>query len=141
MVWIPGGTFRMGSDDHYPEEAPVHGVTVEGFWMDKYQVTNARFAIFVRDTGYVTVAERPPDPELYPDAPAENLVPGSLVFQKTRGPVDLRHINQWWAWTPGAQTTEHQAVPLPVSRSTSTCWQRCQTRVSSPPILEVRRRV
>jgi formylglycine-generating enzyme required for sulfatase activity len=102
MVWIPGGTFRMGSDGHYPEEAPVHRVTVDGFWMDKYQVTNARFAIFVRETGYVTLAERPPDAELYPDAPAENLVPGSLVFQKTRGPVDLTHINQWWAWTPGA---------------------------------------
>ncbi len=102
MVWVPGGTFRMGSEDHYPEEAPVHSVSVDGFWMDKFQVTNAQFAMFVRDTGYVTMAERPPDPELYPDAPEENLVPGSLVFQMTAGPVNLRYVDQWWAWTPGA---------------------------------------
>jgi formylglycine-generating enzyme required for sulfatase activity len=102
MVWIPGGTFRMGSENHYAEEAPVHSVTVDGFWMDQFQVTNAQFAMFVRDTGYVTVAERPPDPELYPDAPAENLVPGSLVFKMTKGPVNLRFVDQWWDWTPGA---------------------------------------
>ena len=102
MVWVPGGTFRMGSEDHYPEEAPVHSVSVDGFWMDKFQVTNAQFAMFVRDTGYVTMAERPPDPELYPDAPEENLVAGSLVFQMTEGPVNLRYVDQWWAWTPGA---------------------------------------
>jgi formylglycine-generating enzyme required for sulfatase activity len=102
MIWVPGGTFRMGSEDHYPEEAPVHSVSVDGFWMDKFQVTNAQFAMFVRDTGYVTMAERPPDPELYPDAPEENLVPGSLVFKMTEGPVNLRFVDQWWAWTPGA---------------------------------------
>jgi len=102
MLWIPGGTFRMGSEVHYPEEAPVHSVSVDGFWMDKFQVTNAQFAMFVRDTGYLTVAERPPDPELYPDAPAENLVAGSLVFKMTDGPVNLRFVDQWWAWTPGA---------------------------------------
>lgn len=102
MVWIPGGTFRMGSEDHYPEEAPVHSASVDGFWMDKFQVTNAQFAMFVSKTGYVTVAERPPDPELYPDAPPENLVPGSLVFKMTKGPVNLRFIDQWWDWTPGA---------------------------------------
>ena len=82
MVWIPGGTFRMGSDDHYPEEGPVHQATVDGFWMDKYQVTNAQFARFVKQTGYTTVAERAPNPEDYPGAPPENLVPGSLVFHK-----------------------------------------------------------
>jgi len=102
MVWIPGGTFRMGSNDHYPEEAPVHQVTVDGFWMDKYQVTNAQYARFVKETGYTTVAERAPNPEDYPGAPPENLVPGSLVFQKTKSPVDLRYIEQWWVWTPGA---------------------------------------
>ena len=102
MVWIPGGTFRMGSDKHYPEEAPVHDVAVDGFWMDKYQVTNAQFAMFVRKTKYVTVAERSPDPALYPDAPPENLAPGSLVFRMTEGPVDLTRVNQWWVWTPGA---------------------------------------
>ena len=80
----------------------MHSVSVDGFWMDKFQVTNAQFAMFVRDTGYLTVAERPPDPELYPDAPAENLVAGSLVFKMTDGPVNLRFVDQWWAWTPGA---------------------------------------
>ncbi|MGI9369602.1 MAG: formylglycine-generating enzyme family protein [Ruegeria sp.] len=102
MVWVPGGTFAMGSNDHYPEEAPVHNVTVDGFWMDKYSVTNNRFGQFVKKTGYVTVAERRPDPAQYPDAPPENLVPGSLVFEMTDGPVDLKYINQWWNWTPGA---------------------------------------
>ncbi len=102
MVWIPGGNFRMGSDDHYPEEAPVHDVKVDGFWMDKNQVTNAQFAAFVKATGYKTLAERPPDPALYPDAPPENLVAGSLVFQMSDGPVNLTRINLWWAWTPGA---------------------------------------
>ncbi len=80
MEWIPGGTFRMGSDDHYPEEAPVRTVAVEGFWIDRCAVTTAQFAEFVRATGYVTVAERPLDPADFPGAPAENLVPGSLVF-------------------------------------------------------------
>ena len=102
MVWIPGGTFTMGSNDHYPEEGPTHQVTVDGFWMDKYPATDTQFARFVGETGYVTVAERPPDPSLYPGAPPENLVPGSLVFHKTQGPVDLRQINLWWTWTPGA---------------------------------------
>jgi formylglycine-generating enzyme required for sulfatase activity len=102
MVWVRGGTFRMGSNDHYPEEAPVRPVAVEGFWVDSCQVTNDQFARFVADTGYVTVAERPLDPDQFPGAPPENLVPGSLVFRMTRGPVDLRHLNQWWTWTPGA---------------------------------------
>ena len=92
----------MGSDDHYPEEAPVHRVSVDGFWIDRLQTTNAQFAAFVEDTGYVTVAERPLDPADFPGAPPENLVPGSLVFTMTPGPVDLRHLSQWWAWTPGA---------------------------------------
>jgi formylglycine-generating enzyme required for sulfatase activity len=102
MAWVPGGTFRMGSEDFYPEEAPIHKVSVDGFWMDKYQVTNAQFARFVKQTGYKTVAERAPNPEDYPGAPPESLVPGSLTFQKTEGPVDLRRIDLWWNWTPGA---------------------------------------
>ena len=65
-------------------------------------MTNAEFAEFVDATGYVTVAERPLNPADYPDAPAENLQPGSMVFTRTQGPVDLRHLSQWWAWTPGA---------------------------------------
>ncbi len=102
MVWIPGGAFRMGSENHYPEEKPVHTVTVDGFWMDKYQVTNREFRKFIRATGYKTVAEITPNPEDYPGAPPENLVPGSLVFHKTKGPVNLDYINLWWDWTPGA---------------------------------------
>jgi formylglycine-generating enzyme required for sulfatase activity len=65
-------------------------------------VTNAQFAEFVADTGYVTVAEQPPDPALYPGAAPQDLVPGALVFRPTNGPVDLRDWRQWWAWVPGA---------------------------------------
>ncbi|MGV0745073.1 formylglycine-generating enzyme family protein [Mycolicibacterium sp. XJ870] len=92
----------MGSDAHYPEEAPAREVTVDGFWIQPTQVTNAEFAQFVSATGYTTVAERPMNPEDYPGAPPENLVPGSMVFRRTAGPVDLRHLHLWWAWTPGA---------------------------------------
>jgi formylglycine-generating enzyme required for sulfatase activity len=92
----------MGSEAHYPEEAPCRDVAVDGFWIDTHQVTNREFAEFVRATGYTTVAQRPLDPADFPGAPAENLQPGSLVFTRTRGPVDLRHINLWWRWTPGA---------------------------------------
>ena len=101
-IRIEPAEFRMGSDVHYPDEGPSRRVAVDGFWIDRYQVTNRRYAAFVEETGYVTVAERPLDPADFPGAPAENLVPGSLVFTRTRGPVDLRHINQWWTWTPGA---------------------------------------
>jgi formylglycine-generating enzyme required for sulfatase activity len=110
MAWVAGATFRMGSDVHYAEEAPAHRVAVSGFWIDVHQVTNRDFAAFADATGYVTVAERPLDPADFPGAPAENLVPGSLVFTRTAGPVDLRHINQWWTWTPGADW-RHPAGP------------------------------
>jgi sulfatase modifying factor 1 len=102
MVWIAGGTFEMGSDKFYPEEQPVHRVSVDGFWIDRYAVTNEQYSRFVSETGYVTVAERPLDPRQYPGAPLENLVPGSMVFNPTSGPVDLRNYANWWAWTPGA---------------------------------------
>ena len=102
LVAIPGGEFLMGSDDFYPEEAPQHRVRVSSFRLERHQVTNDQFADFVSDTGYVTVAERPLDPAQYPGAPMENLVPGSLVFFPTPGPVNLAHLSQWWAWTPGA---------------------------------------
>jgi formylglycine-generating enzyme len=101
-VRLDGGTFLMGSDRHYPEEAPVHRVHVDGFVIAAHPVTNRQFAEFVADTGYTTVAERPLDPADYPGAPAENLVPGSMVFSPTPGPVDLRHLSQWWRWVPGA---------------------------------------
>lgn len=102
MVWIPGGTFRMGSDDFYPEERPVREVRVDGFWIDRHPVTNRQFARFVAAAEYVTGAQRAPDAALYPGAPPENLVPGSMVFFQTAGPVDLVNSAQWWAWTPGA---------------------------------------
>jgi len=101
-VWIPGGIFLMGSDQHYPEEAPARAVQVDGFWIERTQVTNTAYAAFVEVTGYVTVAERPLDPADFPGAPPENLVAGSMVFTPTAGPVDLRHLSQWWTWTPGA---------------------------------------
>ena len=102
LVWIPPQTATLGSDAHYPEEGPVHDVTVDGFWMQPHQVTNAEFSEFVSATGYVTVAERPLDPDQYTGAPPENLQPGSMVFHRTPGPVDLKHLSQWWTWTPGA---------------------------------------
>jgi len=101
-VAIVGGTFSMGSDRHYPEEAPARDVAVDGFRIDRTQVTNADYARFVADTGYATVAERALDPADFPGAPPENLVPGSMVFVGTGGPVDLRDPSQWWAWIPGA---------------------------------------
>jgi sulfatase modifying factor 1 len=102
MTAIAGATFRMGSDAHGAEEAPVRSVTVGAFAIEPLLVTNRLFAEFAAATGYVTVAERPLDPALFPGASAENLQPGSLVFTRTRGPVDLRHIDQWWTWLPGA---------------------------------------
>ena len=102
MVRVPGGSFLMGSADFYPEEQPVRRATVDGFWMDSHPVTVAEFRRFTRETGYVTVAERPLDPAQYPDADPGLLVPGSLVFYPTSGPVDLRDVTQWWRYTPGA---------------------------------------
>jgi formylglycine-generating enzyme required for sulfatase activity len=101
MAWIPGGAFRMGSEDFYAEERPVHEVAVDGFWLDRHEVTNAQFAGFVAATGYLTLAERPLNPADFPGAPAENLVPGSMLFHRTAGAVDLRDYVNWWAWVPG----------------------------------------
>jgi formylglycine-generating enzyme len=102
MVWIPGGTFRMGSNKHYPEERPVHRVTVGGFWIDRYPVTNARFQQFVAATNHVTFAEIPPDPKDYPGALPEMLYAGSLVFVKPDGPVDRGNVGNWWQFMRGA---------------------------------------
>jgi len=102
MVWIPGGTFLMGSDRHYPEEAPVHKVTVSGFWIDRYLVTNADFARFVQATAYVTIAERVPDAAQYPGALPHMLVAGSVVFRQPSRRVDLRNHYNWWTYMPGA---------------------------------------
>jgi formylglycine-generating enzyme required for sulfatase activity len=102
MVWIPGGEFLMGSEDFYPEERPVQRVAVDGLWMDERPVTAADFRRFARETGYKTVAERPLDPGEYPDADPDLLVPGSLVFRASRGPVDLTDNRNWWEYVPGA---------------------------------------
>jgi formylglycine-generating enzyme len=102
MCWVPGGRFLMGSDDFYPEERPVRAVRVDGFWIDQHPVTAAEFRRFVRATGYVTLAERPLEHADYPDADAALLVPGSLVFRKTAGPVHLDEYHAWWEYLPGA---------------------------------------
>jgi formylglycine-generating enzyme len=103
MVWVPGGSFLMGSQDFYPEERPVRPVEVGGFWMDEHPVTVAEFRRFVKATGYVTVAERPPDPAQYPEADPALLHPGSLVFDQPARRVDLRDPTRWWRYVPGAQ--------------------------------------
>lgn len=101
MVWIPGGAFEMGSAE-FEDAKPLHTVTVDGFWMDEHEVTNAQFAAFVEATGYVTVAERPLNPKDYPGVPAEKLVPGSAVFTPTPHPVPLDNPLQWWQYVAGA---------------------------------------
>jgi formylglycine-generating enzyme required for sulfatase activity len=108
MVWIPGGTFGMGSElEGYPEEGPVRNVSVDGFWMDAHAVTVAEFRDFVLDAGYTPVAARPLEPTAFKGVDPKLLVPGSLVFQKLKGPVDLQAAIKgttlpWWKYVPGA---------------------------------------
>ncbi len=112
MVWVPGGSFTMGSDDPLarPDEQPMHPVKLDGFWMDATEVTNAQFSAFVEATGYITVAERPIEweelkkqvPPGTPKPPDEVLKPGSLVFTPPDHPVDLHRFDLWWQWTLGA---------------------------------------
>ena len=103
MAWIPGGTFWMGSDDpRFPDASPVHRVKVDGFWMDRTDVTNTQFERFVDATGYVTIAEQKPDAAMMPGVPPEALVAGSLVFTKPTGPVPLDDPSAWWRYVPGA---------------------------------------
>lgn len=112
MVYIPGGTFTMGSDDPaFPDARPVHPVTLTGFWMDEHEVTNAAFARFVQATGYVTVAERTLNPADFPGVPVESLVPGSAVFVSTAHPVSLDNILQWWHYVPGASWQHPEGPP------------------------------
>ena len=94
MVWIPAATYQMGSERHYPEERPVHRVSVDGFWIDRYPVTNERFARFVEATRHVTFAEIPPDPAQYPGALPHMLLHGSLVFVRPEGPVDRQQLRE-----------------------------------------------
>ena len=102
MVWIPGGTFEMGSDKFYAEEQPIHKVTVDGFWMDRCTVTNEEWKRFIDQTGHVTLAERPANAEDYPGAKPELLVPSSVVFRMPKQRVDLANCYDWWTYVPGA---------------------------------------
>ena len=102
MVWVPGGSFRMGSDRHYPEEAPAHGVQVDGFWIDRTAVTNAQFQKFVKATGHITLAELPADPAAYPNALPELLQPASIAFVPPPRPIGQGDPYQWWQYIPGA---------------------------------------
>ena len=116
MVWIPGGPFLMGSDNHYPEEAPAHRVSVDGFWMDQHTVTNAEFARFVKATRYVTLAERVPDPADYPGAKEELLVAASVVFQQPKHRVSLDNAYNWWTYVAGASWRQPQGPGSSVKR-------------------------
>lgn len=102
MARLSGGTFRMGSDHFYAEEAPVHSVAVDAFWIDRTPVTNRQFRDFVNTTGYVTLAEKAPDPQLYPGALPEMLHPASLLFTPPAFPVGTDDWNLWWSFVPGA---------------------------------------
>jgi formylglycine-generating enzyme len=102
LIELPGGAFEMGSQQFYPDEGPIHDRYVEPFAIEQHPVTNGQFSQFVADTGYVTVAERPLDPALFPDLAAEDLEPGALVFAATSGPVDLSDWRRWWRWSIGA---------------------------------------
>jgi len=102
MVPIPAGSFMMGSAEFYAEEGPLREVEIESFAIDRGPVTVAQFASFIEKTGYLTVAERPPDPDDYPDADPSLLVEGSAVFQPTSRPVPLNDPSRWWAYVPGA---------------------------------------
>jgi formylglycine-generating enzyme required for sulfatase activity len=108
QVWVPGGTFTMGSNTHYPEEAQERKVTVDGFWIDRHEVTNAQFRAFVEATGYKTLAERGLDPKVFPGLPDQMYRPGSTVFEPPR---DLQVINlQWWHFIEGADW-QHPSGP------------------------------
>ncbi len=112
MAWVPGGVFQMGSDSKLAQqnERPAHAVKVKGFWMDVTHVTNDQFAEFVRQTGYVTTAEKKPDwetirvqlPPGIPKPPDDVLVAGAMVFVGTNAPVNLQDYSQWWRYVPGA---------------------------------------
>jgi formylglycine-generating enzyme required for sulfatase activity len=103
MIWIPGGQFWMGAqEEHMADARPWHRVYVDGFWMDKTEVTNEEFARFVKATGYVTIAERIPRQEDYPQAQPDKLVAGSVVFSPPGHPVKLDDHFQWWSYVPGA---------------------------------------
>jgi sulfatase modifying factor 1 len=102
LIELPGGAFLMGSTSFYPEEAPVHPATVAAFAIEQHPVTNRQFAEFISATGYLTIAERPMDPAMYPGVDEKDLLPGAMVFRPSAGPVNLSDWRQWWDWAPGA---------------------------------------
>ena len=106
MVRLEGGDFRMGSDEHYPEEGPAREATVGPFWIDRSEVTNAQFAAFVAATGHVTVAERGLDPAEHPHLPESLTRPGSMVFAPPRAISGLDDPTQWWRYVGGATWRE-----------------------------------
>lgn len=115
MVWVPEGTYRMGSDHHYPEEAPAHPVNVHGFWMDTTPVTNAQFRRFIDATGHVTCCEMPPQAADYPGADPAMLVAASVVFVPPQRRVDLGNHYQWWQLVPGADWRHPQGPESSIS--------------------------
>lgn len=102
MVYVPGGTVSIGDDTTLPEEAPRHSVEVSPLFFDVHEVTNNQYAEFVEATGYVTVAERVPDPADFPGADPALLVPGSVVFTPPPAGTNPQTWRQWWSWVPGA---------------------------------------
>jgi formylglycine-generating enzyme len=112
MVWIPGGEFSMGSDDSgeslcstpgiTKDAQPIHRVFLDGYWMDESEVTNDQFAAFVKATGYITVAEKKPTKEEFPNVPDASLIAGSTVFTPTVQRVPLNNMYQWWSYQAGA---------------------------------------
>ena len=102
MVFIPGGTFKIGSDSHYPSERSAEDVTVDSFCINKYEITNSEYAEFVKETGYITVAERPLSKEQFPSLSEDQRQPGSLVFQMADKNAKQVGYLSWWKWTPGA---------------------------------------
>ena len=130
MAWVPGGTFWMGDND-FPDARPVHQVTVDGFWMDRTEVTSEQFAKFVKATGYVTVAERAPDPMDFPGVPLSELKAGSVVFTPPPGPVAPDDIGQWWRYVPGADWRNPEGPGTDVNANTNdpvvhVCWEDAQ---------------
>jgi formylglycine-generating enzyme required for sulfatase activity len=127
MIWIPGSTFLMGTNDKesFPNERPAHFVQVQGFWIDEHDVTNAEFSKFVERTGYVTTAEHKVvwedlKKELAPGTPKpddSDLAPGALVFTPTSGPVPLNDLSVWWRWVHGANWKLYKGKRKSSSRS------------------------
>jgi formylglycine-generating enzyme required for sulfatase activity len=169
MVWIPDDTFTVGSDKHYAEEAPVHRVMVKGFWINKFAVTNQQFAQFLEETGHVTSAERPPNPDDYPGAKPEMLQLASVVFLKPAAGADWRHpegpesdgyertapvaqyppngyglfdmIGNVWEWTTDGYSCHHPAIEACCAGAIHKGGERDQSYDPQTPNLRIPRKV